>query len=545
MSKKVMLGRKVRRLRRAQDLSQVELAKRLGISASYLNLIEHNQRPLTLPLLIKLAEKFDIDLQAFSQDEEARLLADLREMFGDPFFGGHDLGDDNLNELVDTAPAVCRGVLALYRAYRKARDDIQALGERLSDEAFLSTSTHELRTLLTSIRSFSEILHDHADLETEQRQHFVGILVRESQKLTEVVNQMVAYAADSGASRAESGASPADEVTDFVQQNGNYFPLLEEAAEACRAEAKLAPEEVVDATRLAARLSNGHRITVELASASAGTGDGSLRWFDPERRVLYLSEALPAESRRFQIARQIAESAFGDSLEALVAAAAFEADGARALGRDVLANHFAAALLMPYDVFLGAAQALRYDIERLQHRFGTSFEQTCHRLVSLQRHGAKGIPFHFMRVDIAGNVSKRFSASGLQLPRYGGICARLGLHAAFLSHGQVCRQISGMPDGSVYFGISRSLSKPGGYNEPQSHFAIGLGCELSYAPDLVYGDGLDLAAAEAVVPAGITCRLCERLDCRQRAFAPILPSLRPRGEATGSDTAGLDAALSA
>jgi predicted transcriptional regulator len=188
----------------------------------------------------------------------------------------------------------------------------------------------------------------------------------------------------------------------------------------------------------------------------------------------------------------------------------------------VLANYFASAVLMPYQPFLEAARQERYDIELLGHRFRSSFEQTCHRLTTLRRPGAEGIPFHFVRADIAGNISKRFSASGLRFARFSGACPRWNVFAAFLTPGMIRPQLAQMPDGTSYFWIARTVTKEsGGYHSPRTLLAIGIGCEVTHARKLVYADGVDLESREAAVPVGLSCRLCERMDCEQRAFPPL------------------------
>jgi predicted transcriptional regulator len=187
-----------------------------------------------------------------------------------------------------------------------------------------------------------------------------------------------------------------------------------------------------------------------------------------------------------------------------------------------LANYFAGAVLMPYGPFLEAARSERYDVEVLCNRFRVAFEQICHRLTTLRRPGAEGVPFHMVRVDIAGNISKRFSASGLRFARFSGACPRWTVFEAFTTPGLVRTQLSQMPDGATYFWVARTVRKEGGrFHAPRSVLAIGLGCEVSHAKALVYADGVDLSARGAVVPVGVTCRLCERMDCEQRAFPPL------------------------
>jgi predicted transcriptional regulator/transcriptional regulator with XRE-family HTH domain len=457
MARKALMGNKIRRLRQSRGLTQSDLAGRLGISGSYLNLIEHNRRAVTVPLLLKLAEALQADLAVFGRDDEARLVSDLSEVFADAALASREVGSEELSELAHGSPAVARSILDLYRAYRQARDDGRALAERLSD----------------------------------------------------------------GSRWSEGGGDrppPEEEVSDFIQQHLNHFTELESAAEELGREAGLS-EGAID-RHLIEYLQREHGIEVEVvASHVAG---GVMRRFDPEGRRLVLSEVLAPRSRSFQLAHQIALVAHRPLLDRLAGSARFSTDDGRALARVALANYFAGAVLMPYSAFLEAARAVRYDVELLGHRFRTSFEQVCHRLTTLRRPGQEGVPFHFLRVDIAGNISKRFTASA----RYGGSCPRWNVYTAFLSPGFIRTQLSRMPDGRTYFCIARTVRKEaGGFRVPQTRLAIGLGCEVGHARELVYADGIDLSQLEAAVPIGTSCRLCERMDCSQRAFPPLQHSL--------------------
>ena len=526
MASRSLLGRRIRRLRQEQALSQVELARRLGISASYLNLIEHNQRPLTHKLLLKLADSFDFDLQAYSQDADDRCLSELQEMFGDGLFAEMAPAEAEVREMIDAAPTASRAMLSLYRAYRNARDDALALSERLTSDSFLSTSPHELRTMMTSIRSFSEILMDYDELEADKRQQFVGILVDESQRLSLIINEMLAFAADPEKGFHNETATVADEVSDFLQERNNRFEEIEVAADDLRSQAKLAMPN--DAVAMAELLKRRGKVSVEIVD---GPLPGSrLVLEDPEQNCLRLSAALPSSSRCFQIAKFLGGRGHAALFESLVEDSRLSSREARALAKDVLAGSFAAALLMPYEMFRQAAVDVRYDIERLQARFNASFEQVCQRLASLTRPGARGVPFHFLRVDIAGNLSKRFTASGLQIARFGGVCPRMAVHRAFLGPDRLVTQIAEMPNGTSYFEIARAFAKPAaGYSEPRSWYAVSLGCDLGFAGELVYADDLQTDPPKSAVPIGSSCRLCDRGECRQRAAPPVLPSL-PHGD---------------
>ncbi len=516
MSDRTHLGSKVRRLRRAQGVTQVDMAKRLGISPSYLNLIEHNQRPLTRSLQMKLAEGYDVDLQVFAEDEDARIVTDLVEILRDPLFASFDLAAKDLSDAVGAAPALGQAMIALYQGYRNLRADLDAVSERLSDDALISASTHELRTVLTSIRSFSEILRDYEDLDAEQRQRFLEILVKETGRLNQAADRMVDFAKGEDLAGLSGLASAVDDVMDFVQNNNNHFPELETAAEALWEQAALSERSLE--SDLAAYLDKACGVAVRIAPVAAPAD------FDRSDGILVLSETLSASSRAFHMARCIGALRCGQRFEPLVEGLTLSAEDSASKLRDALASYFAGAVILPYEPFIAAARELRYDIERLQQRFGASFEQVCHRLTTLQRPGQRGVPFHFVRIDPAGNVSKRFGGSGLRIARYGGVCPRWNLHAASASPGRTLVQIAEMPGGSRFFCLARSITKPsGGYREPETRYVIGIGCDLSYAEELVYSEGLKWEAPETAVPVGINCRLCERSDCRQRAMPSLVP----------------------
>jgi hypothetical protein len=456
-----LLGAKLRALRRRENLTQVELAERLGISASYLNLIENNRRPLTAPLLIRLAQIYKLDLQSFAASDDSRLVADLLEAFGDPLFESHGLTNMDLRELATTSPNVARAVITLYRSFAAARDSVSTLAERLS--------TGE------------------------------------------------------GLAGLDPSRLPSEEVSDLVQRHMNHFPELEEAAEQLWRRAELTADDVYRG--LVRHLASAHGIQVKVTRVADERK--AMRRYDPDKRIISISEVLPPRSRRFQLAHQVGLILESEIIDRIVRDESLTTHESRALARVALANYFAAALLMPYQPFLETARAERYDIELLAHRFGASFEQVCHRLTTLRRPGAEGVPLHFLRIDIAGNISKRFSGSGIRFARFSGACPRWNVHAAFMTPGMIRIQISRMPDNNVYFCIARTVrSDRGGYHAPHTVQAIGLGCDVRYARELVYSDGVDVEDPNAAVPVGVTCRLCEHLDCEQRAFPALTHPLR-------------------
>jgi predicted transcriptional regulator/transcriptional regulator with XRE-family HTH domain len=314
-----------------------------------------------------------------------------------------------------------------------------------------------------------------------------------------------------GREDARMQASPWDEVRDFFHYCDNYIDPVDKAAEHFASAAGNA-----GVAALAARSLSGEGIRVQHSD------DAMLRRFDPETRVLTLSARSAPETRNFQLLLQLALLKQDGLLDATLDLARFQSGEARAIAKIGLANYFAGAALMPYATFLSAAQETRHDLERLAQRFDASIEQVAHRLSTLQRPGAKGIPFFFVRVDQAGTITKRHSATRLQFARFGGACPLWNVHRAFETPGRFLRQLAETPDGVRYISIARDVSKPGGsYGAPVRRFAIALGCEVAHAGSLVYADGLDLSERQSFEPIGISCRICERVKCHQRSVPPL------------------------
>ncbi len=410
---------------------------------------------MTVSLLFKLGQVFDIDLKAFAEDEDARLAAELSEVFSDQLFENQGISQREILELVGAAPAAAQATASLYQAYR-------LLWERMQD----LTHTDGGRDLPA----------------------------------------------------ADLTASPVDAVRDVFQAQSNHFPELESAAETLWQTADLHRDSLFQ--DLSAWLASAHAVTVQVMPVKV-MGQ-SLRRFDLHRRWLLLSEALLPSGRVFQCGVQAAYLGQAKLLDRLVNDAALPSEEARALLRQGLAGYFAGAVMMPYESFLEAARELRHDLELLRRRFAVSFEQVSHRLTTLQRPGARGVTFFFLRIDQAGNVSKRLSGGGFQFARFGGTCPRWIVHEAFRTPGSILTQVARMPDESTFFTIARTLDAIGGWHERmQPEFAIALGCEIRDAKHLVYADGLVGKRLDQATPVGVSCRVCERLDCSQRAYPPM------------------------
>ena len=438
-----LIGRTVRRIRLQQGLTQQVLATRLGISASYLNLLEHDQRNVTASLLIKLAEVLSIDLASLSGTSERQLEAGLREVFADPLLASEPVPEAEIESLAAGNPNATRAVLALYRAWRVAREDSS------------------------------------------------GIALPSGRRLL----------------------LPNEETRDLFNDRGNHFPTLEGAAEALAAELGATPAEANHA--IAERLRRRHGLVVRVSHL-----EGALRRYDAADRVLILSEQLPRESRGFQLAFQLVLLEAREAVEAVLDSAAPSTPEAAQLIRIGLLNYAAGAVLMPYAAFATTVRQMRHDMEAVARQYGVSFEQACHRLSTLQRPAQRGIPFFFLRIDPAGNVSKRFSGAGFPFARFGGSCPRWIVHGAYGTPGALRVQVAQLPDGATFLCFARSVTGvASAWGDPPPVHVIAMGCDIGHAPEMVYADGIDLQAA--AVGIGLSCRLCDRQHCRSRAFPPL------------------------
>ncbi|WP_445269782.1 short-chain fatty acyl-CoA regulator family protein [Streptomyces sp. DSM 41634] len=442
---KTYAGARLRRLREERRMSQAELARVLAISPSYLNQMEHDSRPLTVPVLLRLTEAFGVDPGFFSERDTSRLVADLRE--------------------------------ALATEVAEAR-----------------VSASDLAELATRMPAVTSVLLD---------------LGRRGQLLAE----RLAGAADGRDGTLDVPRSPHEEIREFFYRRQNYLHDADLAAEALAREVGIRPGDVVRA--LSARLADRHG--VRLAADS-----DRLHHYDERARVLHISSRLRPGQQAFRLATQLALLEYGEELDGLAAEDFPPGSASHGLARIGIANYFAAALILPYGAFHTAAEEFRYDIERLTDHFGLGYETVCHRLSTLQRPRLRGVPFSFVRVDRAGNMSKRQSATGFHFSRAGGTCPLWNVYEAFAAPGRIHVQVAAMPDGQRHLWTARAVTRHrGGWGEPGKTFAIGLGCEIRHASRLVYSDGLDLDNRAAATPIGMGCRLCERLDCPQRAVPPL------------------------
>ncbi len=451
---KLIIGQRLRVLRGSLGLTQGQMAAELGVSPSYITLIEADQRPASARFLMKLAEVYDLNVAELAPASDAQLAADFGAALKDPGLEATGISRSEIAAVLQASPKLAAAFVRLHDRYR------ETLLRPLADDNPL-TDRDKVEVLAETSR-------------------------------------------------------PVDAVRHWFYERRNHVDPLDRAAETLADELQLHRNEPHIA--LSSRLS-AHGIRTRILPAEV-MGD-QLRRFDLHRKELMLSELLSQSSRRFQIGVLLAKLEQEQAISDLVESAGLSESAAISLMRVSLANYFAAALLMPYGRFLAACESTRYDVELLSHRFGSSYEQTAHRMSTLQREGARGIPFFFVRVDHAGNMTKRFSAGRFPFSRFGGTCPLWNIHAAFETPDKVQTQIIRMPEGTSYLSIARTVTRAGGtHGDPAQRLAIGLGCDVAYAPRLVYADGIDLTRSRPV-DIGLNCYLCERPNCAARANPPI------------------------
>jgi XRE family transcriptional regulator, fatty acid utilization regulator len=447
---KTFIGPRLRRLRTDRGETQSQMARALGISPAYVNLLENNQRSVSVQVLLRLFETYGVDWRDIADDDGSTLLADLRAIVQDPVFEGTRPDLQQLRAALVHCPTLASALLKLHQSYQTATDQLLALGEGGTEGG--------LQPVLVS--------------------------------------------------------RPEAAVHNFFRRNRNHFRELEEAAEGFWDGALAETDEIY--THLKARLKSRLGITVRVVPVE--DLPHTLRQYDERKGEILLSQALDHPNRIFQLVHVSGLLELSEQLDALLARSGIA--GAREQGRCrvELANYFAAAVLMPYDAFLAEARASKYDFDHLATRFGVSFEQACHRATTMQREGALGVPFFFLRIDKAGNVTKRFNATDFHLAEFGGACPRLDIHTSFRMPGRIVPQFVEMPDRSQYFVFSRTVDRPSFERHAQDNrLAVAMGCTIEHAPEIGYAEQFQLAGAR-LTQIGINCRICPRANCEQRAY---------------------------
>ena len=448
------IGPKIRAFRRQLGLQANKLAEQINISPSYLALIEGGKRKIDGDLLLKICQELKIELSDLTSKSDLNLANNISELLDDKLFEDLDILGPEVQDLVNTNPKIARALIKLGDNYKKKDHEIVSKVENLSGKMI-----------------------------DNRRNSF-----------------------------------PGEVVSDFLQENKNYFPKLEEFAN--NVFEKIHTNNRSTYIGLCNFLKSEYGITVKDVIPKEGRSFSKI--FNKEKKELLLSDYVALETKKLYAAAQIAQEGAINEINEYLSKFSFPTEESKKLTKVSLLNYCGAAILMPYKQFHSECIKQKYDLELLQNTFATTFEQIAHRVTTLQDPKLPGIPFHFLRVDIAGNISKRFSLSGIEIPRYGGACPRWNVYSAFTRPGIIQAAVSKMSNGEKYVCIARTVEKGiGRFGETKSILSIGLGCEAKYAKDFVYTENLNINDKKSEIPIGVSCRTCDRLDCSQRAFPPL------------------------
>tara|TARA_B100001175_G_scaffold76343_1_gene63775 strand:- start:239 stop:1933 length:1695 start_codon:yes stop_codon:yes gene_type:complete len=448
------IGPKIKAFRRQLGIQANKFAEQIGISPTYLNLIEGGKRKIDGDLLIKISKELRVELSDLTSKSDINLENDISELLDDQLFEDLDILGPEVKDLVSTNPKIARALIKLGDNFKQKDHELVNKVENISGKIIDSRKT-----------SF-----------------------------------------------------PGEVISDFLQENKNYFPKLEDFANDIFD--KVQKNNRTRYIALCDYLKEKYSITVKDVIPEEGKPFSKI--FNKSKKELLLSDYNSLETKKLHAASQIAQEGALDIITDYLSKFNFPSDESKRLTQVALLNYCGAAILMPYKPFHSECKKLKYDLELLQNTFATSFEQVAHRVTCLQDPKLPGIPFHMLRTDIAGNISKRFSLSGIEIPRYGGACPRWNVYSAFTRPGVIQAAVSKMTNGEKYVCIARTVEKGvGRFGKSKSILSIGLGCEAKFAKEFVYTENLDISDKKTEIPIGVSCRTCDRLDCSQRAFPPL------------------------
>ena len=448
------IGPKIKAFRRQLGMQANKLSEKLNISPSYLTLIEGGKRKIDADLLLRICQELKIEVSDLTNKSDLNLVNDISELLDDKLFENLDILGPEVQDLVSTNPKIAKALIKLGDNFKKKDHELVNKIEKLSGKI--------------------------------------------------VDNRKSSF--------------PGEVISDFLQENKNYFPKLEEFAN--KIFDKVKQNNRTRYIALCDFIKSEYNITVKDVIPEEGKPFSKI--FNSENKELLLSDYISLETKKLYAAAQIAQEGADHEINEYLSTFNFPSAESKKLTKVALLNYCAAAILMPYKLFHNECKVLKYDLELLQNTFATSFEQVAHRVTCLQDPALPGIPFHFLRVDVAGNISKRLSLSGIEIPRYGGACPRWNVYSAFSRPGVIQAAVSKMTNGEKYVCIARTVEKGvGRHGQKKSMLSIGLGCEAKYAKDFVYTENIDLNDRKTEIPIGVSCRTCDRLDCSQRAFPPL------------------------
>ena len=537
------LGPKIKTFRQKLGLQANKLAEQINISPSYLNLIEGGKRNIDADLLLRICQELRIelaDLQSetnidlknskiaiskFSKDKDIKKL-DLkigpkikafRRQLGlqaNKFAEQINISPSYLN-LIESGKRNIDGDL-LIKISKELRVEVSDLTSKA--EINLENNISELLDdqLFDDLDILGPEVKDLVNTNPKIAKALIKLGDNFKQKDHEMINKVESLSGKIIDSRKAS--FPGEVISDFLQEKKNYFPKLEDFAN--KIFEKVQKNNRTRYIALCEFLKSEYSILVKDVIPEDGKPFSKI--FNKGKKELLLSDYNSLETKKLHAAAQIAQEGATDIINDYLSEFKFPSDESKSLTQIALLNYCGAAILMPYRLFHSECKKLKYDLELLQNTFATSFEQVAHRVTCLQDPKLPGIPFHMLRVDIAGNISKRFSLSGIEIPRYGGACPRWNVYSAFTRPGVIQAAVSKMTNGEKYVCIARTVEKGvGRFGQSKSILSIGLGCEAKYAKEFVYTENLSLEDKKTEIPIGVSCRTCDRLDCSQRAFPPL------------------------
>mgnify|MGYP001223315160 CR=1 FL=1 len=448
------IGPKIKAFRRQLGIQANKLAEQLKISPSYLNLIEGGKRKIDGDLLLKVCQELKIELSDLTSKSDLNLANNISELLDDKLFEDLDILGPEVKDLVNTNPKIARALIKLGDNFKQ--------------------KDHEM---INKVENLSGKIID-----------------------------------------SRKASFPGEVISDFLQENKNYFPKLEEFANSVFN--KVQKNNRTRYIALCEFLKTEYSINVQDIIPEEKKPFSKI--YNKNKKELLLSDFNSLETKKLHAAAQIAQEGAMNEINEYLSKFTFPTEESKKLTQIALLNYCGAAILMPYKLFHTECKRLKYDLELLQNTFATSFEQVAHRVTCLQDPKLPGIPFHMLRVDVAGNISKRFSLSGIEIPRYGGACPRWNVYSAFTRPGVIQAAVSKMSNGEKYICIAKTVEKGvGRFGQSKSILSIGLGCEAKYAKDFVYTESMNINDKTSEIPIGVSCRTCDRLDCSQRAFPPL------------------------
>jgi predicted transcriptional regulator len=465
--------------------------------------------------LLRLAEQLQVEIGELSGEAEHRLIADVEEAFADSVLDGLRPAGTSAGDLVAEQPAAALAIARLHRAYRGAVSEVEGYADRLRADPLLAQLLHRVLSGITAVRSAAEILEDVPDLAEGERQRFVASINRETRNLSDVARSLIGQFEREAQGRRSF--SPIRELDDLIFERDNYFPRLEDAGADLRQDIEQQGRFGEDS--LVASLAARFHVTVARSADREvdAIGFPGQYHYDPAARVMWFQTSATAATRQFQLTRLFAELAAADMIEREVAVPGLASAASRRLAYRALSSYLAGAIAFPYETFLADAERLRYDIEALRQVYTASFEQIAHRLVTLRRPGASGVPFGFLRSDPAGRLTKHFPLPGLLLPSSGHACPLWAIYAAFRTPETIVRQVSQFSDGSRYLFIAKAQARRvASFADRAIQTSVMLACDVLHADRTIYSAGLDFGDTSADVPVGPACRLCARRDCPDR-----------------------------